>query len=553
MNRNAAPSADDNQASRISISDDACGSKFCFELPFRRRPFRGTSVPAEMGSMKRSSQLAAWCVLVTLVFSLGSASAAELPNILFILTDDQGWTTLGSFGNEFVETPHLDALAASGMRFTNAYVTPQCTPTRASFMTGQHTARNQMWHVIGWYGTPWAPVTEPMFRVNLPRDQFNVAKGLQQAGYVTGNMGKWHLNRNGDGDYVRLYPEAAGLYGFDHVSDPPNPRYPGQGEKGVDWLTDEALEFIKENRDERWFCYMTHHTIHGPVLAPEELVQEYRDRGAPESGVHNATYLAAIKHLDNSIGRLMSGLDEMGLTDDTMVVFLTDNGGVYQEYATEPFLTHGKVDQLEVRAEQFSNAPLRAGKGSQYEGGIRVPCIVSWPGVVEPGTVNDTPIHVYDWLPTLLDAAGTKAPEDYVVDGVSLVPLLKGESIEERQLYWYLPLYDLRWGATPCSIVRDGDWKLIHYYGDRFEDGKYIPGEHIELFHLGEDLGETTNLADAHPDVAKRLQQDLHDWLTSIPAEIPQKNPHYDPERPLLETRRMPEWLEPLPGDEGSN
>lgn len=311
----------------------------------------------------------------------------------------------------------------------------------------------------------------------------------------------------------------------------------------MDRFTDEAIRFIEGNRDHPWFLYLAYHTIHGPVLAPETLVQKYRAAGAPDTGLHNATYLAAIEHLDRAVGRLLSGLEECSLRDNTLVIFLSDNGGIHQIYQAKPFLATGDASQetpttLAVDREEFSNAPLRAGKGSHYEGGIRVPCIVRWPGVTPPGTVSDTPVHVTDWLPTLLEAAGTSAPASHLVDGMSLLPLLRGGRLSERQLFWYMPFYEVRWGATPCAIIRKGDWKLIEFFGDAFDaQGRYVPGPRLELFHLRNDLGETRNLADAEAARAQQMRDHLRAWLQSVGAEIPGPNSQFSETRQLLETR----------------
>lgn len=476
--------------------------------------------------------------------------AAGQPNILFVLTDDEGWPTLGCYGNKRVPTPNLDRLAAEGMRFTDAYVMPQCTPTRAALLTGQHTARNGMWHVIGWYGYPWARLREPVFRESLSRDTFTIAKGLKTAGYATACIGKWHLTSNGDGNYLALKQEAAAHYGFDFAPNPPAPRYNQTGDKGVNWLTDQAIGFMERNRGQSWFAYLAHHTVHGPVVAPDELVAQYRARGAPETGLHNATYLAALEHMDRSIGRLMAKLDELKLRERTLVVFLSDNGGIYQAYDPRPFAESHSVKlptptQLTVQREEFSNAPLRAGKGSHYEGGIRVPCIVRWPGVVKPGAVSQTPVHVVDWMPTLLAAGGAKAPASHVQDGVSLVPLLRGGMLQPRPLFWYLPLYEVRWGGTPGAIIREGDFKLIEFFGDWFDPrGKLVPGPRLELYNLRQDIGETRDLAASQPEKAAALRAKLRAWLKSVPAEIPGPNPHFDESRQLLETRQKPSFLQ---------
>ncbi len=478
---------------------------------------------------------------IGLVFLTTAGIASEKPNILFILTDDQGWTSLGCYGNDLVPTPHLDQLASEGVRFTDAYVMPQCTPTRAALLTGQHTARNGMWHVIGWYGSPWARMTEPAFVEHLPPEQCQLPHRLRGAGYRTGMAGKWHLTNNAAGHYVYLKEEAAGSFGFDYVA-PPGQGSQNEGDKWVDHLTDRACDFVARNRDRPWFFYLSHHTLHGKVSAPQALVDKHLATGAPAEGMHNATYLAAIEHLDNSIGRLLAKLDETGQRENTIVVFLSDNGGVDTSYAL-PAWSDQPLDgsqPLKADKQEFDNAPLREGKGSVYEGGIRVPCIVRWPAKVPAGRVDATPIHVVDWMPTLLAAANDPLAES---DGVDLLPLLQGSDPPKRPLYWYMPLYDLRWASTPSAIIREGKWKLIEYFGDRFDSQQqYRIGPHVELYNLAADLGETTNLAGKDPQRATRMQNMLHRWLQGIPAEIPSTNPHYDPAKAFLETREKQPW-----------
>ncbi len=482
------------------------------------------------------------CPLGLVAATAGAApAAAPRPNILFILTDDQGWSSLSCYGGKQVPTPHLDRLAREGIRFTDAYVMPQCTPTRAALLTGRHTARTGLWHVIPWYGSPWAPVAEPPYAEQLERGTPTLASALRAAGYATGTAGKWHLTNNADGNYNGLKAAAAPHYGFDFAA-PPGPGSPNEGDKHVDYPTDQAIAFMREHRARPWFFYLAHHTVHGRVSAPAALVAKHRAAGAPATGLHNATYLAALEHLDASVGRLSAAVDDLGLRERTLIVFLTDNGGVYQIYDKAPFTTGpGTVAQLRVETEEFASAPLRAGKGSPYEGGIRVPCLVRWPGTVAPGRTEATPVHVVDWFPTLLAAAGAAAPAGHVADGIDLTPLLRGRSLAPRPLYWHLPLYDLRWGATPCAVIRDGDWKLIEYFGDRFDaTGHYRPGARLELFHLGRDLGETTDLAAREPARTADLHAKLRTWLRDCGAEIPGPNPHHDPARPLLETRTKP-------------
>ncbi|MEZ5355290.1 MAG: sulfatase [Bryobacteraceae bacterium] len=394
----------------------------------------------------------------------GKAEKPTRPNILFILMDDMAQRALSSFGNPLVKTPHIDRLASEGVRFTDAYVTPQCTPTRATLLTGQYTARNRMWHVIPWYGYPWARLREPPFRESLTRDEFLLPKGLAAAGYSTACIGKWHLTNNADGNYNGLKNGAP--YGFDVVTKPPpGPDELRTGDKGVRRLTDEAIDFIERNRKGPFFCYLPHHTIHGPVTAPDAIVRKYRDAGAPAEGLHNATYLAAIEYMDTCIGRLLGALDDMKLAGSTAVVFLTDNGGVFE--ALDPKPVHaGNAWRLQVQRREFANTPLRAGKGSGYEGGSRVPMIVRWPGVTKPGAVSRTPVHAVDIMPTFFEMAGAKAPPGHIQDGVSIAPLLRGGRIARRALFGYTPFYELRWAVTPSAQVRDGKYKLIESFGD---------------------------------------------------------------------------------------
>jgi uncharacterized sulfatase len=489
-----------------------------------------------------------FCLALLLAARLlvSAAHAAAPPNILVILTDDQGWSTLSCYGSQRVPTPHLDRLASEGVRFTDAYVMPQCTPTRAALLTGQHTARNGMWHVIGWYGYPWARLAEPPFREQLPRDWPTLPKVLRTAGYATGMAGKWHLTTGEDGDYVHL--KAGDVHGFDYVA----PRGPGSqnaGDKWVDHLTDATIGFLRERKGRPWFFYLAHHTLHSVVAAPEELVRKHRAAGAPETGMFNATYLAAIEHMDNSIGRLMAALDESGQRENTLVLFLADNGGLDTNYLP-PGFTGDPLDgsvPLKVKTQEFDSAPLRAGKGGPYEGGIRVPCLVRWPARVKAGQVVATPVHVTDWMPTFFAAANVAPPPGHVLDGVNLVPLMRGEALPERPLFFYLPLYDLRWLATPSAVIREGDWKLIEHFGDWFDDkARYHAGAKIELFNLRDDLGETRDLSSAENGRAEAMRARLRAWMQSIPVPVPGENPHFDPRRMLEETKEKQPWNRPF-------
>lgn len=496
--------------------------------------------------MKLTSLLA---LLILSCVGANSHANETKPNILLILTDDQGWPTLGCYGGEIVPTPHLDRLAAEGARFTDAYVTSQCTPTRATLLTGQYTARHGLWHVLPWYGYPWARMTEPAYAENYRRDQFTIAKGLRDAGYATGIMGKWHLTANEDGHYVGLFPHASHHYGFDFA--PPilsKQEFAAGADRGVNTLTDQAIEFIASNRETPWFCFLSHHMIHGEVVAPEALTKKYSDLGYGDEGYNRAVYLAGLEHIDHSIGRLMAALEAMGEADETLIIFLSDNGGIDEKYdfkrLPEPVPREPKFD---VELREYDNAPLRAGKGFCYEAGVRVPMIVRWPKGIPTQRTIHTPVHAIDILPTLFEVAGAEAPAETELDGRSLMTLLTmgaDPELVDRPIYQYYPFYDLRWGNTPCASMRQGGWKLIEFFGDRVDaEGQYRLGHHLELYNLVEDIGEERNLADEQPARTERMRQQLHAWIKSLGREIPQKNAHYDPARAFTETRQKPDWL----------
>ncbi len=454
------------------------------------------------------------------------AKPARKPNFVFILADDLGWADLGCYGSTFYETPHLDRLAANGMRFTDAYAACSvCSPTRASILTGKYPARL---HLTDWLpGRPDRPdqkLKRPVITDHLPVEEVTVAAALRQAGYRTACIGKWHL---GGPNY---FPEK---FGFDlniagcQRGSPPSYFSPyriptlADGPKGeylTDRLTDEALKFIAGSGGKPFFLYLSHHAVHIPLQAKPELVAKYQAKAArlpPPSGPefrpegkgrahqiqNNPVYAAMIQSLDESVGRVVQKLAELGLEGDTVVVFTSDNGGV-------------------STSEQFptANVPLRAGKGWHYEGGVREPLIIRWPGVTEAGSVCRAPMISTDYYPTLLDMAGLPLRPSQHVDGVSLVPLLKGGTRPERPLFWHYPHYSNQGGA-PGGAVRLGDFKLIEW----FEDMR------LELFNLKDDLGEQRDLAARMPEKTAALRQQLHDWRDSVRASMPEPNPDYDP------------------------
>ncbi len=439
--------------------------------------------------------LGAGAATVALSRRSGAESGRRKPNILFILIDDMGWSDLGCYGNPFHETPHIDGLARQGMRFTDAYAAcPVCSPTRASIMSGQYPARVGVIDFIPGHWRPYEKLRVPTNRTQyLPLEIVTLAEALQSTGYVTSHIGKWHLGGR------EHSPERQG---FDFAWQQGQNR----NDKQVTAFTDRAIEFIETNRGKPFFLHLSHHTVHIPLEAPPELIEKYEKKPKPATGVNNPTYAAMVEHLDRSVGRLLHKLDELNLSNDTIVIFFSDNGGLRQMYTGNgPIVT--------------TNAPLRNEKGTVYEGGIRVPLIVRWPGVVEPGSVCHTPVSSVDFYPTLLDVTKAQKPEGQTLDGESLIPLLrqKGE-LPDRALRWHYPIYH---HSTPAGAIREGDWKLLEF----FDDG------HLELYNLREDIGERSNLAARQPAKASELQRKLAAWRKSVDAAMPVPNPDYDPAR----------------------
>jgi arylsulfatase A len=450
------------------------------------------------------------------------AAPQSSPNIILILADDLGWTDLSCYGSDLYETPHLDRLARDGMKFTQAYsACTVCSPTRAAILTGKYPARL---HVTDWI--PGLPPENPKLLVPpwtkyLPLQEITLARALRSAGYTTASIGKWHL---GTEEY---YPEK---HGFDiNVAGSSAPAPPSyftpykiatlpegpQGEYLTDRLGEEAVWFIEQHKDKPFFLYMPLFAVHTPIQAKEALIQKYRAKKRPGLKQTNAIYAAMIESMDDSVGRIRRRLDDLKLADHTVVIFASDNGG---------------------RVPTTSNHPLRVGKGSCYEGGTRVPFIVHWPGVTKPGSVCETPVISMDLYPTILEIAGQKEAAGKGVDGANLVALLRQDGKLHRDaLFWHYPHhqhYQLG-GTTPYGAIRAGDFKLIEFFDDL----------RVELYNLREDIGEQRNLAAQMPAKADELRARLHAWRKETGAQMPSRNPDYDPSKPEHDpaTRKKPE------------
>jgi arylsulfatase A-like enzyme len=458
------------------------------------------------------------------------------PNILFILIDDLGWRDLVCTGSDFYETPHLDQLAARGLRFDNAYAAaPVCSPTRASILSGKYPATVGVTQFIGGHGV--GKLLDVPYHHNLPMSEVSLASALREGGYQTWHVGKWHLG----GRHTR--PEAHGFEinvgggefgmprkGYTSPHHLPNLEEGPEGEYLTDRLTDEAIRLIKDRDPERpFFLNLWHYAVHVPIEAPADLVDKYREKARrlgrdPEADLvegeyypvqhkrherlsrrirqSDPVYAAMMENLDTNIGRVLAALEESGEAGNTLVIFTSDNGGLST-----------------AEGAPTCNAPLAEGKGWMYEGGNRVPLIIHWPGVTTPGSVCGEPVTSPDFYPTLLAAAGLPGRPEQHVDGVDFSPLLRGDSTFSRgPIFWHYPHYSNQ-GDTPGSAVVDGDWKLIEYFED----------ERLELYNLADDVSETHDKSGIEPAIRDRLHGQLKEWRDSVEALIPKPNPNWKP------------------------
>jgi arylsulfatase A-like enzyme len=469
------------------------------------------------------------CAVPILSLLLGSsaysAETARGPNIVLILADDLGYMDIGANNPQtFYETPHIDRLAKRGMRFTQGYsACCVCSPTRASIMTGKYPPRVGITDYIG-ANRPGKLLPAPN-QNHLALEETTLAEALRDAGYATFMAGKWHLGR---GEYSpNAYGFAPGLAedpaGFYPDNEPPPPDIE-QDPKRTDRIADDCVRFIDEPRSKPFFAYLPFNAVHVPIGARAELVEKYRRKAASVPSVawgrernlqvrltqSDPVYAAMIEQFDAAIGRIVAAVERRGLTEKTVFVFTSDNGGVST-----------------AQGKPTANAPLRAGKGWPYEGGVRVAWIIAAPGVTEPGSVCETPVMSTDFYPTMLELAWLPLAPRQHRDAVSLLPLLRGGELPRGALFWHYPHYGGQGGA-PYGAIRDGDWKLIEWY----EDGS------LELFNLRDDVGETKNLASEEPEMAHRLHARLAAWRNDVGAIMPTPNPDYDPQAKPLQPRR---------------
>ena len=460
-------------------------------------------------------------LLLFLLAVLAPPVRSAPPHIVLIVADDLGWTDLACFGSGYYRTPNLDRLAKSGLRFTATYTCgPNCAPTRACLMSGQYSPRHGIYTVGS--GARGKAALRKLVPANnqtvLDTKIVTLAETLQNAGYATAHFGKWHL-----GSPPTAGPRQQGFdinFGGNRTGSPRggyfspyrNPQLENgpQGEHLTDRLSTEAANVIRghvrTHPDKPLFIYLPFYAVHTPIQAKPALAAEYAKRPTV-AGHNNPKYAAMVETMDSGVGRVLSALDEMKITEQTLVIFTSDNGGLGGYRSANKQLPNGITD----------NAPLKGGKGMLYEGGIRVPMIARWPGHTRPDSTTRTPVITVDFLPTLAEVAEARLPRKQIRDGISFANLLHGKELPERSLFWhfpgYLEAYGRRghWRTTPASAIRQGDWKLIEFFED----------ERLELYHTGRDIGETRNLADDEPEVAKRLHDLMVDWRTRVKAPMP--------------------------------
>ena len=483
----------------------------------------------------RAAAAAAGALVMPPALSGATAPGKRPLNVVFLLVDDLGYMDIGANNPKtFYETPNTDRLAATGMRFTNGYAAnPVCSPTRYSILTGKHPSRVDATNYFS--GTRAGRFLPAPLHDNMPLSEVTIAEALKARGYATFFAGKWHL-----GPTQEFWPEAQGFDvnkgghkhggpwgGKKYFSPYANPRLPDgpPGEHLPDRLATETVRFIEAHKDEPFLAYLAFYSVHTPLMAPRKLVEKYRAKarrlgleGKPEFGKEeqvwpgkqgvkprsyrilqkHAVYAGMVESMDTAVGKVLRKLDELGIADRTAVFFMSDNGGLSTS-----------------EGSPTSNLPLRGGKGWLYEGGIREPFLIRWPGVTRPGSVCDVPVVSTDFYPTILEMTGLPPRPSQHLDGLSLAPLLRGgKALGREAIYWHYPHYANQ-GGFPGAAVRVGDWKLI----ERFEDGR------VHLYNLARDVGERTDLAARHPERVAEMRRRLHGWYKQVDAKFLRPKP----------------------------
>lgn len=478
-------------------------------------------------------------VLFALLAAPLASHADPRPNIVFILVDDMPYAGPSVTGNTVLKTPHMDRIAKEGILFSRAYTEPVCGPSRATLMTGQFGGRHgRTDNVPGMH--PYALMQESLLPLpsgnktqdtlneaqagaRLPdpvrADGYSLVQALKAGGYRTALCGKWHLPQQ------HLTPTLARHYGFDFCTDKPDRSQPYRDTKH---FTDDAIQFMRDHKSQSFFVYLPYVAVHGGHVVPQEDKDRWKERLKGEKAGMDPEMLASLEFVDRSVGRVLEALDELGLSESTMVLFASDNGGVSKSM------------------HSAYNAPLRLGKGTLYEGGVRVPLFVRWPGSIKPGQRCNVPVHFADLFPTLCEAAGVTPEKSHPLDGTTLSPLFNGGTLTERTLFMTYPHYLVEFGTTPVRAAIQNRYKLvwnpydhIDLAGGRVTSAamRYVPKPKIELFDLESDHGEHENLAERYPEKVQEMKTLIENWMKQTGAKDLAANPAYDASRPLFNTR----------------
>ena len=468
-----------------------------------------------------------WIGLFVALLVFSCQFKPNAPNIVFILSDDLGWADLPVYGNQFNEAPNITKLAEEGMRFDNAYAAcPVCSPTRASIQSGQYPARVGITDFITGHWRPYEEVTVPINKTQyLPLENITFAEKLKEQGYATGYFGKWHL---GWGDYIptnqgydeQVVYNGGGFFGYGPKMDPPM-EFP-DNKVLSEALTDLSIDFIERKKDQPFLLFLAHYDVHVQLDAQQDLIDKYLAKDKADEYPSNAVYAAMIENVDNSVGRVERKLEELKLQENTIVIFFSDNGGLVSRFDKIPLHAKSKLNIYEGDTLQYiasSNAPLRAEKGTVYEGGIREPLIVKWPGKVKAGDINNSIVTSVDFYPTFLELAGITPDPNQKLDGESLVDIINKSDLHyDRSIFWHYPVYH---HDVPKSVIRKGDYKLV----ENLVDGS------MELYNLKDDISETQNLVDSKSDVTSELHKLLKSWQQDVKADFPVPNPDFNPDR----------------------
>ena len=510
-------------------------------------------------------------ITIGLVVSQVQAKENRQPNVVFFLVDDLGWSDVGCYGSSFYETPNIDRLAVEGVRFTDAYAACHvCSPTRASILTGKYPATLNLTDWLrGRRNFPFQRLLNAVINQNLPHKEVTIAETLKQHGYSTAIFGKWHLGREGsmptDHGFDLHIPDAVANWRTFHGPFGLKKLDSKEGDYLTDRLTDEAVKWLDDNKDEPFFLYMSHFAVHDPIQGRKDLVAKYTRKlseseksdspdfilegnpdskdnpskeelvrliRTPEFSKHkvlprgtikvrqkqdNVQFAAMVESVDQSLGRIVSKLSELGIEDDTIVIFFSDNGRMAAMNVGNPkrVVPAEDVD----KAYSTSCLPLRGAKGWLYEGGIRVPLIIKWPGKGRVGSVCGTPVSSIDFFPTIMDMIGKGNEVGSDKEGVNIAPLVRGETIDDRAIYWHFPHYSNHGMHSPGGAIRLGKYKLLEY----FENGT------VQLFDLENDMGEQNDLSAIEIERAQELKDKLHQWRTRVNAQMMKPNPDFDP------------------------